>query len=86
MAGILSGSLSTVSSGLSSLAAIAYQDFIQAGCQVKISEDKSTMITKALSAAFGILCYGLVYVVKNVPGVVKVSLQKKDFFFINIVL
>ena len=79
MSGILSGSLSTVSSGLSSLAAIAYQDFFQAGCRLKISEDKSTMITKALSVGFGVLCYGLVYLIKNVPGVVKVLIQKEIY-------
>ena len=72
MAGVLSGALSTVSSGLSSLAAIAYQDFIQAGCQLKIAEKRATIVTKALSAGFGILCYALVYVIKYVPGVVKV--------------
>ena len=72
MAGVLSGALSTVSSGLSSLAAIAYQDFIQAGCQLKIAEKRGTIVTKALSAGFGILCYALVYVIKYVPGVVKV--------------
>ena len=78
MAGVLSGALSTVSSGLSSLAAIAYQDFIQAGCQLKIAEKRGTIVTKALSAGFGILCYALVYVIKYVPGVVKVQ----NIFFI----
>ena len=75
MAGILSGALSTVSSGLSSLAAISYQDFIQAGCQLKISEEKSTWVTKALSAGFGILCYATVYIIKYVPAVAKVKKQ-----------
>ena len=74
MAGVLSGALSTVSSGLSSLAAIAFQDFIQAGCQVKISEKRATLVTKALSAGFGVLCYATVYLIKYVPGVVKVNM------------
>ena len=76
MAGVLSGALSTVSSGLSSLAAIAYQDFIQAGCQITISEKMATLLTKALSAGFGLLCYALVYLIKYVPGVVKVNIWK----------
>ena len=76
IAGILSGALSTVSSGLSSLAAIAYQDFIQAGCKLNISEKKSTIITKSLSLGFGILIYALIYVMKNVPGLVAVSSSK----------
>lgn len=72
MAGILSGSLSTVSSGLSSLAAIAFQDFIQAGCQWKVTTEKSTLITQGLSAGIGILCYALVYIIKFVPAVATV--------------
>ena len=72
MAGILSGSLSTVSSGLSSLAAIVFQDFIQAGCQMKISTEKSTLVTQGLSAGIGILCYALIYIIKYVPAVAQV--------------
>ena len=72
MAGILSGSLSTVSSGLSSLAAIVFQDFLQAGCQIKISVEKSTLVTQALSAGIGILCYALIYIIKFVPAVAQV--------------
>ena len=72
MAGILSGSLSTVSSGLSSLAAIVFQDFIQAGCQMKISAEKSTLVTQGLSAGIGILCYALIYIIKYVPAVAQV--------------
>ena len=72
MAGILSGSLSTVSSGLSSLAAIVFQDFIQAGCQMKISAERSTLVTQGLSAGIGILCYALIYIIKYVPAVAQV--------------
>ena len=72
VAGVLSGALSTVSSGLSSLAAITFQDFIQAGCQLKISAKKETWFTKGLSAGYGVLCYGLVYLIRYVPGVIKV--------------
>ena len=74
IAGVLCGALSSVSSGLSSLAAIAYQDFIQACLKLNISEKKSTIITKLLSLRFGILIYVLIYVMKNVPGLVAVSI------------
>ena len=73
IAGVLCGALSSVSSGLSSLAAIAYQDFIQACLKLNISEKKSTIITKSLSLGFGVLIYVLIYVMKNVPGLVAVS-------------
>ena len=70
--GILCGSLSSVSSGLSSLAAIAYQDFIQSGFKLNVSERKASIIAKSLSIGFGILIYGLIYVVSNIPGLVDV--------------
>ena len=73
MAGILSGSLSTVSSGLSSLAAIIYQDFIQAGCQLKIFPEKSTLITRFISMGIGIFCYVMIYIIRNVPAVAQVT-------------
>lgn len=38
VAGVFSGALSTVSSGLNSLAAVTLQDFLQAGCNVQMSE------------------------------------------------
>ena len=38
VAGVFSGALSTVSSGLNSLAAVTLQDLMNAGCQVSFSE------------------------------------------------
>ena len=73
VSGVLSGALSTVSSGLSSLAATTFQDFIQAGCNVKIAESKKAFVSKCISAAYGVLCYGVIYLVKYVPGVIRVT-------------
>merc|ERR1711910_191100 len=55
VAGVFSGALSTVSSGLNSLAAVTLKDFIQSGCNVDLSEGKATLITKLLAVGFGIL-------------------------------
>lgn len=49
VAGVLSGALSSLSFGLSSLAAITFQDFIQAGCKIRIAENTKIRTTKALS-------------------------------------
>ena len=38
VAGVFSGALSTVSSGLNSLAAVTLQDLMNAGCKVSLSE------------------------------------------------
>ena len=72
VAGVLSGALSTVSSGLSSLAAIAIQGWVQAGCKVRMSEGKKAFATKCISAVYGVLCFGVIYLIEYFPGVVKV--------------
>lgn len=55
MAGVFSGALSTVSSGLNSLAAVTLQDFIVASGHVELDPKKKPLYTKILSAMFGVL-------------------------------
>jgi len=74
VAGVFSGALSTVSSGLNSLAAVVLRDFIQAGCNIKLSEGKETLVTKGLCIGFGIVSYGVVFLVKYLPGVLEAAL------------
>jgi len=74
VAGVFSGALSTVSSGLNSLAAVTLKDFIQSGCNVDLSEGKATLITKLLAVGFGILGYCVVFLVKYLPGVLEAAL------------
>merc|ERR1719300_1313095 len=74
VAGVFSGALSTVSSGLNSLAAVTMQDFIIGNIKTKLSEEKQTMITKILAVVFGVIGYGIVFVVKYLPGVLEAAL------------
>jgi len=74
VAGVFSGALSTVSSGLNSLAAVCLRDFIQSGCNIQLTETKATFITKMLAVAFGICGYGVVFLVKYLPGVLEAAL------------
>merc|ERR1719402_590238 len=74
VAGVFSGALSTVSSGLNSLAAVTLRDFIQSGCNVKLSETQATLTTKLLAVGFGIISYGIVFMVKYLPGVLEAAL------------
>ena len=74
VAGVFSGALSTVSSGLNSLAAVTLKDFIQSGCNVDLSEGKATLITKLLAVGFGIIGYCVVFLVKYLPGVLEAAL------------
>ena len=74
VAGVFSGALSTVSSGLNSLAAVCLKDFIGSGCNIALSDEKQTLITKILAVTFGIIGYGMVFMVKYLPGVLEVCL------------
>ena len=72
VAGVFSGALSTVSSGLNALAAVTFQDFIQGGCAVQMREKRKTVVSKGLAVGYGILAYGIVVLVKYLPGVLEV--------------
>ena len=74
VAGVFSGALSTVSSGLNALSAVTFQDFIQGGCSIDMDEKKKTIVSKTLAVGYGIFAYGIVFLVKYLPGVLEVSL------------
>ena len=79
VAGVFSGALSTVSSGLNSLAAVVLQDMFISACNMKFDEKKKTIITKSLAVGFGILSYVFVFMVKYLPGVLEVICMWKSF-------
>eukprot|EP00092_Neocalanus_flemingeri_P012913 GFUD01013912.1.p1 GENE.GFUD01013912.1~~GFUD01013912.1.p1 ORF type:complete len:629 (+),score=119.06 GFUD01013912.1:145-2031(+) len=74
VAGVFSGALSTVSSGLNSLAAVCLTDCLQLGCNIKISEEKKTLLTKLLALVFGLISFGIVFMVKYLPGVLMAAI------------
>ena len=71
---IVSGALSTVSSGLNSLAAVFLTDFLQLGCQLDLSEQRKTLITKLISCLFGLVSLSFVFLVGNLPGVLAAAI------------
>ena len=74
VAGVFSGALSTVSSGMNSLAAVTIQDIIIGAAGQKLTESKKTLVTKVLALLCGLLGYALVFVVKFLPGVLEVRI------------
>ena len=67
LACIFSGSLSTVSSSLNSMAACLWEDFL-----IKklghIRESNITVIMKIIVVAFGFICLGMAFLAKNIGG------------------
>ncbi|CAG7836014.1 unnamed protein product [Allacma fusca] len=74
VAGIFSGALSTVSSGLNSLAAIALEDVCKS-IWTDMTEETATKFSKWLAVAFGIISFGLVFVAAQLGGVLQAALS-----------
>ena len=71
VAGVFSGALSTVSGGLNSLAAVTLEDFVKLFYKSDLDDIKATRLSKMLAIFYGIFSYGLVFMVKNIPGLVQ---------------
>nr|XP_022907117.1 sodium-coupled monocarboxylate transporter 2-like [Onthophagus taurus] len=62
--GIISASLSTLSSGLNSVAVTVYYDFFKPNLSKKLTDKHETTCLKVLVLIFGILCVSCTYIVK----------------------
>jgi sodium-coupled monocarboxylate transporter 8/12 len=76
IAGILSGSLSTVSSAINSLAAVSWEDYISPLIKSKtpLSSTTVSFCNKLLAMLFGAICIGIAFVAENFTGVLQASL------------
>ncbi|XP_054710071.1 sodium-coupled monocarboxylate transporter 2-like [Uloborus diversus] len=74
VSGIFSGALSTVSSGVNSLAAVTLEDFIKTYFVKNLSELWATRITKMLATVYGLLSIALVIVAQQLGGVLQAAL------------
>ncbi|XP_059475932.1 sodium-coupled monocarboxylate transporter 1-like isoform X1 [Neocloeon triangulifer] len=74
-AGIFSGSLSTVSTGLSSLAAITLKDFLIGAFKMELKDSRQASLAKWISLIYGIICFGIVFLVAQIGGVLQAALS-----------
>jgi len=74
MAGVFSGSLSTISSGLNALAAIALKDFTPSRILGKMGEYQQALLTKLFSFIFGVACFGITYLIRYMPGLLEAAM------------
>ncbi|KAL4240018.1 hypothetical protein ACF0H5_000813 [Mactra antiquata] len=75
VASLFSGALSTISSGLNSIAACVLQDVIRAYFVPEMTEAKATWISKLIAVVFGVICLGLTYVASKLGGVLQAALS-----------
>lgn len=75
IAGIFSGSLSTVSSFVNSLSAVTLEDYLKPIFKdAKIFKRNEIIITKLLAFFYGCLCIGLTYLADKMAGLLQASL------------
>ncbi|CAL1548108.1 unnamed protein product [Lymnaea stagnalis] len=70
---VVSGSLSSLSSGLNALSAVTLRDIMQNSCPgiTSISEFRTTIISKLIVFFYGVLAIGLAYVVSNLGSILQ---------------
>ncbi|XP_071107016.1 sodium-coupled monocarboxylate transporter 1-like [Haliotis cracherodii] len=75
VASIFSGALSTISSGLNSMAAVTLQDILKPYFLKGISESRATNISKIIAVVFGIICLGLTWVASKLGDILQAALS-----------
>uniref|UniRef100_T1H361 Sodium/solute symporter n=1 Tax=Megaselia scalaris TaxID=36166 RepID=T1H361_MEGSC len=65
VAGVFSAALSSLSTGLNSMAAVILEDFVKPNRSVPLTEKQTALVCKSVVIIVGILCIGLVFVVEK---------------------
>ncbi|XP_070184134.1 sodium-coupled monocarboxylate transporter 1-like isoform X2 [Littorina saxatilis] len=68
---VVSGSLSSLSSGLNALSAVTFRDILEGSGWKSSSEFKSTVVSKLLVAGYGLGAVGLAWVVSQLGGILQ---------------
>ncbi|XP_052899302.1 sodium-coupled monocarboxylate transporter 1 [Anopheles moucheti] len=74
VAGIFAASLGTVAAALNSLAAVTSEDLLASGMEIKIPDGKGALYAKWMSLGFGLVSFGLVFVVERLGGILQATL------------
>uniref|UniRef100_A0A224Z1J3 Sodium-coupled monocarboxylate transporter 1-like n=1 Tax=Rhipicephalus zambeziensis TaxID=60191 RepID=A0A224Z1J3_9ACAR len=74
VSGIFSGALSTVSSGVNSLAAVTLEDIIKRYIKKDMSDRYSTNLTKMIAMSYGLIAIALVYGAQMMGNVLQAAL------------
>ena len=75
VAGVFSGALSSVSSGLNSLAAVFLNDFLNVSSCCQMSERAKTITSKLVTILFGVISFAIVFLVAYLPGVLFAAIR-----------
>ncbi|ELT96491.1 hypothetical protein CAPTEDRAFT_143062 [Capitella teleta] len=70
---VFSGGLSTMSSGLNSLAAVTMEDFIKPTYFSELSEQRATLISKIITLCYGAVMVAFTFVASNLGAILQAS-------------
>lgn len=75
VAGIFSAALSSLSTGLNSMAAVFLEDFYKTFVRKEISEKCTYIMMKSTVVVMGVICVGLVFIVEKLGAVLQLSMS-----------
>ncbi|KAK3732257.1 hypothetical protein RRG08_030600 [Elysia crispata] len=80
LAGIFSGSLSTMSSGLNAVSMVVLEDFIRVYLKSRIRKEKERLILQIISAIFGFVCLEMTFLVSRFASVSQAAMAVFGIF------
>ncbi|KAK4876907.1 hypothetical protein RN001_009413 [Aquatica leii] len=75
LAGVFSGTLSTLSTTLNSLSAIIYNDFLSGFIPEHYSDQKRNLILKVIVLIAGTICISMVFIIEHLGGIIALTIS-----------
>nr|CAD7576595.1 unnamed protein product [Timema californicum] len=75
MAGVFSAALSSLSTGLNSMAAVVLEDLYKSYSATPLTEKRTNLLMRAVVVTLGILCVSLVFAVERLGSVLQMSMS-----------
>ncbi|CAJ0602934.1 unnamed protein product [Cylicocyclus nassatus] len=72
---IMSATLSTLSSGMNSMAAAVYEDFIKTSMDGRITDHQATLVNKAIVVLGGVVSTALAFSAESLGGILRVTIS-----------
>ncbi|BFZ17587.1 hypothetical protein BsWGS_20626 [Bradybaena similaris] len=75
VAGLFSGALSTISSGLNSISACVLEDVIRVYFKSYMRESRARLVSQVLALMFGVVCLAMTYVASKLGSILQAALS-----------
>lgn len=75
VAGLFSGALSTISSGLNSISACMLEDVVRAYFSSNLRESRARLLSQIFALIFGLICLALTYVASQLGSILQAALS-----------